>query len=321
MDQNYETYPHGTRFFPLGLHKTVVPPNFSLGENARYSILYSHWHPEFELFYLSRGDCVFVVGGEEYPLRAGEVVFVPSGTLHSAYRTKSGSETVFYAAVFSRLMLADAGDAISEKYVTPMMTGEWKPAAVLSRKTPWQAEIIDLLIEIMSLYDYAPYDRDPLSGKYPELFLKEDEFGAELTVKSNILKIWRLLTSHAERLKRINPADRVNRERVHLAIDFIHKHYAEPLTLERIASEAYLSREYFSRVFKAETLKTPFEYLTHYRISRAMELLEQTNLSVADIAGKCGFASTGYFNVKFLEIAGCTPREYRKGRIADSQKE
>ena len=313
MDYDFEALSHGTSFFPIGLHKTVVPPNYSLGENARYNILYSHWHPEFELFYLSRGDCVFVIGGEEYPMRAGEVVFVPSGTLHSAYRTKSGSETVFYAAVFSKLLLGDPTDVISEKYISPAISGELRFNPIFSRKTPWQADVIDLLIEIMSLYDYTPYDLDPLSGKHPEMFLKADEFGAELTVKANILKIWRLMVAHAERVREIKPADKANRERVRLAVDFIHRHYAEPLTLEKIAAEAYLSREYFSRVFKAETLKTPFEYLTHYRISRAMELLGQSSLSITEIAEKCGFSSAGYFNVRFSEIASCTPTAYRSG--------
>lgn len=313
MDYGYETYPHGTRFFPIGLHKTVVPPNSSLGENARYNILYSHWHPEFELLYLSRGDCVFVIDGEEYPLRAGEVIFVPSSALHSAYRTKNSSESAFYAAVFSKLLLSDPADVISEKYISPALSGELKFNTVFSRRVPWQAEVIDLLIEIMSLYDYTPYDRDPLPGRHPELYLKKGEFGAEITVKSNLLRIWKLMVTNAERVTKIKPADRTNRERVRLAIDFIHKHYAEPMTLEDIASEAYLSREYFSRLFKAETLKSPFEYLTHYRISRAMELLEQTDMSVTEIAGKCGFSGAGYFNVKFSEIAGCTPTAYRKG--------
>lgn len=319
MDQSFETYPHGTEFFPLGLHKTVVPPNYSLGETAKFNVLYSHWHPEFELFYLSRGDCVFVIGGEEFPLSAGDAVFVPSGALHSAYRTKSGSETVFYAAVFSKLMLGDPTDVISEKYISPALSGKLKFSTVLSRKVPWQAEIIDKLIEIMSLYDYTPYDQDPLPGKHPELFLKEDAFGAELTVKSNLLQIWKQLATHSERVQQPKSVDKLNRERVRQAIDFIHRHYAEPLTLEQIASEAYLSREYFSRVFKEETLKTPFEYLTHYRISRAMELLEQSNMSITEIAGKCGFASAGYFNVKFSEIAGCSPREFRKGRVDSSE--
>ncbi len=313
MDQNYETYPHGTRFFPLGVHKTVVPPNYSLGDNA-YNILYSHWHPEFELLYLSRGDCVFVINGKELPMSAGDAVFVPSGALHSAYRTKNNSESAFYAVVFSKLLLGDPADVISEKYISPALSGELEFCRVITRKTPWQAEIIDLLIEIMSLYDYTPYDSDPLPGKHPELYLKADEFGAELTVKSDLLKIWKLLVTHAERVRQLRSADRLNRERVRAAVDFIHRHYSEPLTLEQIASVTYMSREYFSRVFKAETLKTPFEYLTHYRISMAMELLERNDLSVTEIAGKCGFSGAGYFNVKFSEIAGCSPTAYRKGK-------
>ncbi len=314
MDENYENLPHGSSFFPLGLHKTVLPPNYSLRENAGFNILYSHWHPEFELFYLSRGDCVFVIGREEYPLMAGEAVFVPSGALHSAYRTKNDRETVFYAAVFSKLMLGGPADVISEKYISPALSGELKFQTVMTRKVPWQGEIIDRLIEIMSLYDYTPYDRDPLAGNHPELFLKDDSFGAELTVKADLLEIWKQLVTHSERVSQLRSADKLNRERVRQTIDFIHRHYAEPLTLERIAAETFMSREYFSRIFKAETHRTPFEYLTHYRISRAMELLEQSDMSVTEISERCGFSSPGYFNVRFSEIAGCSPREYRKGR-------
>lgn len=80
-----------------------------------------------------------------------------------------------------------------------------------------------------------------------------------------------------------------------------------------------MSREYFSRVFKEQTRQTPFEYLTNYRISRAMELLESSDMSITEIAGKCGFAQTGYFSVKFSEIAGCTPSAYRKGTRRDEK--
>lgn len=313
MDYYYEGYSHGSRFFPIGLHKTIVPPNYSLNIKAKCEILYSHWHPEFEFVYLSRGECVFVIGGEEYPLSAGEAIFVPANALHSAYRTSNNSETVFYAAVFSRQLLGEPADIISEKYISPIISGEMLINTVFKRRIPWQADVIDLLIEIMSLYDYTPYDNDPSPGKHPELFLKEDEYGAEITIKANILRIWRLLIKHSERSLQLKGIDRTNRERVRLAVDFIHQHYSEQLTLERIASEIYMSREYFSRIFKEQTHQSPFEYITRYRISRAMELLEQTDMTVTEIAGKCGYAHTGYFNVKFSEIAGCTPSAYRKG--------
>lgn len=313
MDHSYEPNSHGTRFFPIGLHKTIVPPNLSLSRQAKFSILYSHWHSEFELLYLSRGECVFVIGGDEYPLSAGEAVFVPANALHSAYRTSNDRETVFYAAVFSRQLLGDPADLISEKYISPVMSGEMIINTVFNRREPWQAEVIDLLIGIMSLYDYSPYDNDPLSGKHPELFLKDDEYGAEISVKSDLLKIWKILVCHSNRSLQIRGKERKNGERVRQVISFIHQHYSEPLTLERMASEVYMSREYFSRVFKEQTHQSPFEYLTRYRVSRAMELLEQSDLSVTEIAGKCGFAQAGYFNAKFSEIAGCTPTAYRKG--------
>lgn len=319
MDYTHETYSHGTKYFPIGLHKTIVPPNYSLGSGAKYSILYSHWHTECELLYLSRGECVFVVGGEEYPLSAEETIFIPANVLHSAYRTSNSRETVFYAAVFSHKLLSEPADIIFEKYISPSISGELRINTVFRRSEPWQADVIDLLIEIMSLYDYSPYNNDPISWKHPELFLKGDEYGAEITVKANILRIWKILICHAEKTTQHKGVGRASLERVRLAIDFIHQHYSEQLTLEKIASEAYMSREYFSRVFKEQTRQTPFEYLTNYRISRAIELLESSDMSITEIAGKCSFAQTGYFSVKFSEIAGCTPSAYRKGTRRDEK--
>ena len=256
MNYGYETCSHGTKFFPIGLHKTAVPPNCSLGRNSKYNILYSHWHSEFELLYLSRSHCVFVIDGEEYPMSAGEVIFIPSNSLHSAYRTVNSSESVFYAIVFSKRLLGEPGDVISEKYISPVLSGELRINTVFNRKNTWHAEVIDLLIEIMSLYDYTPYDNEPSSDKHPELFIKTDKYCAEITIKASILRIWKLLISHAEKSESVRTIDRTNRERVRKAIDFINQHYSEPLTLDQIAAEVYKPRVLFSHIQGANPPKT-----------------------------------------------------------------
>ncbi len=314
-DDGYEHYTHGSARFPIGIHKTLVPPNPAVGENVRYQILYTHWHSELEFFCLSRGKCVFVADGAEYELSAGDAVLVPPNATHWAYRLSSAAETVFYAVVFSPSLLSDgSSDIINEKYVAPVVSGELIMPTLYKRETPWQSEVLDILVDIMANYDYTPYDNDPYSGRHPELFLREDAVCPELFIKSSMLAIWYRCAQHAERGERSRRRSRTNHERVQSAIEYMNAHYDRSLSLSEIASSVFMSREYFSHVFRECTGKSPFSYLNDYRIRRGMELLETTDMSVTEIAFACGYNQLSYFNRRFSELAKCTPTEYRRGR-------
>ena len=69
--------------------------------------------------------------------------------------------------------------------------------------------------------------------------------------------------------------------------------------------------EYFCRLFKQYTGKTPIEYLNNYRIEQAAKLLIETNDSITDIAFDCGFENTSYFIRKFKAQKSATPKQYR----------
>ncbi len=304
----YEQVSHGSRFFPIGLHKTVVPSHPSAGEHVRYQLLYYHCHPEFEFFYLSQGECVFLIDGNEYPLQAGEAAFVPANAVHAARRLSSAQDTVFFAAVFSRFLIGDSGSDIYEKYIRPVISGDAVINTVFRREKSWQSEVLELLLEILSQYDHTRCD---VPGSC-ELPIRSCAVCPELTIRSDILKIWQICFSHASTCDGRSRIDPIHRERVRQAMDFIHDHYNEPLRLEDMASAVFMSREYFSRVFKNCTNTSPYAYLTGFRIHRSMELLEQTDLSVTEVAQRCGFAQVSLFNRRFSEAVRCTPTEYRK---------
>ncbi|WP_245917788.1 helix-turn-helix transcriptional regulator [Alteribacillus bidgolensis] len=68
-----------------------------------------------------------------------------------------------------------------------------------------------------------------------------------------------------------------------------------------IASEVNLSPYYFLRVFKKSMGETPINYLIQLRLNEAKYLLHHTNLSIAEIAYKCGFNSESHFITTFFE--------------------
>ncbi|MEV0678420.1 AraC family transcriptional regulator [Actinosynnema sp. NPDC050436] len=99
---------------------------------------------------------------------------------------------------------------------------------------------------------------------------------------------------------------------VRAAVAVMRDRLAEPLTLADIAAEAHLSAYHFSRVFRATTGETPHRFLTRLRIERAQRLLSGSDLTIAQIAARCGFATPGALSTAFLHHVGVRPSTYRK---------
>jgi AraC family transcriptional regulator len=95
------------------------------------------------------------------------------------------------------------------------------------------------------------------------------------------------------------------------AIDYIHDHLAEALTIMAIANELQMSPYYFSRLFKQSIGMSPYQYVMRQRIERAAFLLRTTPLSVAAIAVQVGFSSQNQLTIQFRKFIGTTPTNYR----------
>ena len=99
--------------------------------------------------------------------------------------------------------------------------------------------------------------------------------------------------------------------RLRRARDVADRDYSQPLTLDKMASAAHLSKFHFAREFAAAYGETPRNYLTRRRIERAKDLLRAANLSVTEICFLVGFNSLGSFSSRFRELVGCSPNQYR----------
>ena len=95
-------------------------------------------------------------------------------------------------------------------------------------------------------------------------------------------------------------------------LDWARERLAEPIDIPDLAGFAGMSDRTFLRRFKEGTGTTPLKWLRRERVMRAMTLLEKTSLGPADIADQCGFGSIETFRTAFRDIAGITPRAYRK---------
>ena len=96
------------------------------------------------------------------------------------------------------------------------------------------------------------------------------------------------------------------------SISYIHRHFAENITMEKLSDMENMCLTAFRIVFKKHTGVTPNAYLIDLRIQNACRLLKDTTESVADIATKVGYTDPYYFSRIFTKKMGISPLQYRK---------
>ena len=94
--------------------------------------------------------------------------------------------------------------------------------------------------------------------------------------------------------------------------DRIDREYAQPLDVEALARDAYMSPGHFSRAFKAAYGESPYSYLMTRRIERAMALLKRGDMSVTEVCFEVGCSSLGTFSTRFTELVGMPPSAYKR---------
>jgi AraC-like DNA-binding protein len=94
--------------------------------------------------------------------------------------------------------------------------------------------------------------------------------------------------------------------------DRIDREYAQPLDVEALARDAYMSAGHLSRQFRTAFGESPYSYLMTRRIERAMALLRRGDLSVTEVCFEVGCASLGTFSTRFTELVGVPPSVYQR---------
>jgi AraC-like DNA-binding protein len=99
------------------------------------------------------------------------------------------------------------------------------------------------------------------------------------------------------------------------ALSAIHDSVKTPWTVESLAIAAGMSRSAFAARFKELLGQTPLEYVTEWRMQKAMQLLEQRDRKLIDVARSVGYESDAAFSKAFKRVVGANPGEYLKRGI------
>lgn len=93
---------------------------------------------------------------------------------------------------------------------------------------------------------------------------------------------------------------------------FIEQNYFKECSLKTVAKHLNYDYQYLSKLFVQRMNMTFTEYLNNYRISQACYLLNNSSLSIGEIAINCGYSNLRTFHRNFKKIIGMSPKEYRE---------
>lgn len=281
-----EPLAHGSLYLPLMVHNFATDPTLT----ERIS---THWHTEYELLAITEGRGEFRINDRRFPVQAGELVFVNSDEIHGL-SAELGTPLSICAVVFGSAMIeSPVNDAIEQKYIRALRSGELVFRDHLYGGEGWQREALARLSDLRESF-----------AERPPCY--------ELRLKADLYAIWYLLASHPARLAHPRVTDERDVLLTKQMLEYLQQNYAARLTLAGMAAQFHLSEGQLCRFFKAKVNLTIVEYLNYYRISRATELLQHSGDPIGVVAGQAGFDNISYFNKMFRRYMHCTPCQFRK---------
>jgi AraC-like DNA-binding protein/ligand-binding sensor protein len=99
--------------------------------------------------------------------------------------------------------------------------------------------------------------------------------------------------------------------------NYIKRNCAERLSLDTLASEAFLSKSYLSSIFKHELGMSVTSYITNVRIEKSKRMLLEDKSNMAFIAAQCGFKDQSYFTKVFKKVTGLSPMKFKATYVSN----
>jgi len=155
-----------------------------------------------------------------------------------------------------------------------------------------------------------------ISAMHPQLALEDDlKLVTQLYLTHHYhLMLDQLKFQLTSLMNRLTVTESTNTTVMKQMIDFIDRHYAEPLRLETMADLFNYNSGYLGKMFKNHTGESFNTYLDNVRIEQSIIMLQE-GYKVHQVAERVGYANVDYFHSKFKRYKGVSPSAYKPNRI------
>lgn len=251
-----------------------------------------HWHHALEINLITSGTGTYIINGQEYQFAAGDVFLIDAQDIHRAFEDKQLEMIII---MFEPSLISSEHRYNPEIMLPFRQTGSLFP----NRITADQIEaakvgLSEYIFRMLEEYQSGQPSRYSILHGCLLLLLAEvhRHFRQPGTAKI------RPAVKHLEMLRE--------------SIREMERDLEHAWTLSELAEHAHLSPSRFSALFSQAAGMSPMNYLLQLRLDYAVQLLEQSTMSILEIADRSGFRNLSNFNRLFLRYRGISPSEMRK---------
>lgn len=259
-----------------------------------------HKHDFIEIAYVISGSGVHIVGENRYETSRGDLFVINSDMPHGFFPKEGGvGPPVVYNCVFMPqfldLSLFSANhftDVLSSFLFKSLFPDDFTPQPDLRLGGAEFSEIGDLFEKMYSEY-------------------KQMNMGYVDILRAYLIELIIKIFRYMDKSSGAKPAQK-KQELISRAIAYMKLNYDSDITLSDLAMQSFISKNYFSRLFKQVTGTNFSDYIQYLRIDQACTLLKTTDMKVTDISSQVGFSDVKFFYEVFKKITGKTPGDFRK---------
>ena len=260
--------------------RRLVPELIDFGQGWAHSglKLHPHVHRHWELYFQVEGETEWAIMGQKmFNLQSGSLYWMGPNINHWMMRSSESNRYMFVGL-------------------------DLRP---IRKRVPELAEAaLDGCRQVQGVNELEPYFSEVLREGTTERSYQG--VGLRLAVDTLVLNVVRLFGAARETHSTLPTHPAVGR-----AMQLLSSRFREPWTLDRLARQVGVSRGRLAALFSAETGSTIHRVLLKRRIAAAEGLLQQSDLSVSEIALACGFQTGEHFARVFRSHHGYSPRDFR----------
>ncbi|MBE6357260.1 MAG: helix-turn-helix domain-containing protein [Lentisphaerae bacterium] len=280
------TYTNDFHLFP------VATNHFTGGQHP---VRQWHKHVFSELVFILGGQAVHICDDRESPVSTGDVLLIPPGAVH-AYDHDRKSLELFNVLYDANRIIMPRLDIHRYSLFQKMFPESLQAVKELSYAEPILHLEPDKMQNIRNILDNMAAESE---SRY---------IGHVFATMNCFMQLLLMLCRYSHAVD--SPV--AGNEVFSRAIKYIHKHYTENINIRDIAVHARCSVRNLYRFFAQSAGCTPKEYMMQLRLSKASNLLLNSQLNISEIAFACGFNDGNYFSKKFHDMTGTTPGNFRK---------
>jgi AraC-like DNA-binding protein len=252
--------------------------------------LRDHTHNYYEFYFFLGGDVSIYIEGIPYSLKPGDMILIPPGLHHHVF--VHNPDLPYQRIVFW----------ISQKYANRL--------SELSLDYGYLAKHV--IENKRYIYHYDLIEFNTIQSKAFQLIdeIHFERFGKDTKVSLLVNDL--ILNVNRTVYEQENPnAPREEQRLYQNIISYIENHLEEPLSLDLLANEFYVSKYHIAHVFKENIGLSVHQYISKKRLALSRDAI-LSNVPISDAYLRCGFGDYSSFFRAFKKEYGVSPKEYRE---------